>query len=35
MEVRIPSGFKIGHCDDQYTSVTVILNESEAKGDMD
>ena len=35
MEVRIPSGFKIGHCDDEYTGVTVILSESGATGGVD
>ena len=35
MEVRIPSGFKIGHYDDEYTGVTVILSESGATGGVD
>lgn len=35
MEVRIPSGFKIGHYDDAYTGVTVILSESGATGGVD
>lgn len=35
MEVRIPSGFKIGHYDDDYTGVTVILSESGATGGVD
>lgn len=35
MEVRIPSGFKIGHYDDEYTGVTVILSENGATGGVD
>ena len=35
MEVRIPSGFRIGHFDDEYTGVTVILSESGATGGVD
>lgn len=35
MEVRIPLGFKIGHYDDEYTGVTVILSENGATGGVD
>lgn len=35
MEVRIPSGFRIGHFDDEYTGVSVILSEQGAVGGVD
>lgn len=35
MKVTIPSGFKIGHYDDDFTGVSVIISESGAVGGVD
>lgn len=35
MNITIPKGFKVGHYNDEYTGVTVILNESGAVGSCD
>ena len=32
MNIIIPKGFKVGHCNDEYSGVTVILNEKGAIG---
>ena len=34
-EIVIPRGFEIGHCDDEYTGVTVILAKKGATGGCD
>ncbi|MCQ2408992.1 MAG: P1 family peptidase [Clostridia bacterium] len=35
MNISIPKGFKVGHFDDEFTGVTVILNEGGAVGGCD